>query len=265
MFLTNLFSGYFQVYNSHMLKKRIAVSFFFLLFFIISNLNSNVSAKSGCCSGHDGVNCGAGAQGSGKVICNDGWKGSSCLYSEMVMCGGASSSQPAATATPTKIAPISTPKATYTPKPTVIPTYTKTPTPTPKPTKAIITCSATKDLECPSNCSAGNDVDCCNNNNDYHWLGNKGCYPRELNCSEVSDGKCDWYCSAGNDADCCEQKLDGYTWYKNYGCYTKQEAQCSGIADNICPSNCDNGWDADCCEQNLTGYKWYENWGCYEK
>jgi len=243
-----------------MLKKRIVVSFFFLIFLLISHLNANVFAKSGCCSGHDGVNCSAGAQGSGKVICNDGWRGSSCLYSEMVMCSG--SSQPPATKAPTKVP---TPKPTNTLKPTVIPTYTKTPTPTPKPTKAFVACSDIKDNQCPNQCGLGNDADCCNSNDNYHWTKNAGCYPKQLNCSEIPDGKCDWYCSAGNDADCCEQKLDSYTWYKNYGCYPKQEAECSGTTDGVCPTNCDNGWDADCCEQNLNGYKWYENWGCYEE
>lgn len=50
-----------------------------------------VNAKSGCCSGHEGVNCGGGSQLNGNVVCNDGWKGSSCKYSEMVMCRGTGS------------------------------------------------------------------------------------------------------------------------------------------------------------------------------
>ena len=53
-----------------------------------------VYAKSGCCSYHDGVNCAAGPQSNGKVICNDGWRQSSCFYSEMVMCGGYTASEP---------------------------------------------------------------------------------------------------------------------------------------------------------------------------
>lgn len=49
-------------------------------------LFSAAEAKAGCCSGHEGVDCSAGPQANGHVICNDGWSGSSCLYSEMVMC-----------------------------------------------------------------------------------------------------------------------------------------------------------------------------------
>ena len=100
-----------------------------------------VEAKSGCCSGHNGVNCGAGPQGNGHVICNDGSTTSSCLYSEMVMCGGSSSSgsnttttQKIDTAITPKIAPTrrpspSKPSIFPTKKPTLIlqPTATVTP------------------------------------------------------------------------------------------------------------------------------------------
>ena len=44
-----------------------------------------VSAKSGCCSHHGGVDC-TQKQSNGKVVCNDGWKESSCDYSSMVKC-----------------------------------------------------------------------------------------------------------------------------------------------------------------------------------
>lgn len=106
----------------------------FLLFFPIFTW-----AKSGCCSGHNGVNCAAGPQGNGNVICNDGWTGSSCLYSEMIMCGGSSTNQapvyvtptntpyvPLPTSTPYIPPPINTPFPTNTPRPE--PTNTPTPT-----------------------------------------------------------------------------------------------------------------------------------------
>lgn len=97
-----------------------------------------VFARSGCCSGHGGVDCSAGAQGNGNVVCNDGWRGSSCEYSSMVMCGGSSSStrstySPPPDPTPTvRVAPTSTPipKPTATP---VVPTPTQEPTPTLEP------------------------------------------------------------------------------------------------------------------------------------
>lgn len=236
-----------------MLRKCFVGLILFVIFFVF-NSSSIVFARSGCCSHHGGV-CGCG--------CCDGTSLSAKCAPYYPNCGGSSHS--VITKTPTKTVPISTPKPTNTPRPTAIPAYTKAPTPTPKLTKTFISCSDVKDNQCPNQCGLGNDIDCCNNNSNYHWIKNAGCYPKQLSCSATPDGKCDWYCTAGNDADCCEQKLDNYTWYENYGCYPKQEAQCSGIADGICPSNCDNGWDADCCELNLTGYKWYENWGCYEK
>ena len=94
-----------------------------------------VDAKSGCCSGHDGVSCGAGPQGNGRVICNDGWTGSSCLYSEMVMCGGSSTTTSTYSPAPVVNTPAPTPIPTIipTPKPTPPPTHTPTPTPTPTP------------------------------------------------------------------------------------------------------------------------------------
>lgn len=121
------------------MNKSLVVSFFFFIFSFIFSV-SIIDAKSGCCSSHGGVNCSAGPQSNGKVICNDGWRGSSCLYSEMVMCGGSSytTTTKTVTATPTPIYTItpkptytSTPKPTYTstPKPTNTPTETKTPTP----------------------------------------------------------------------------------------------------------------------------------------
>lgn len=110
-----------------------------LTFFASFFLASTVLATSGCCSGHSGVNCAAGAQGNGHVICNDGWTGSSCSYASMVMCGGSTSNStttntyvaPTPTPTPVYIAPIVTIKPTSTPTPTFTPTPTETPTPSP--------------------------------------------------------------------------------------------------------------------------------------
>lgn len=115
---------------------------FVLLFFSLIFLPKNIEAKSGCCSGHGGVNCSAGAQSNGHVICNDGTRTSSCLYSEMVMCGGSSSSttttvktvQSTSTPRPT-IVPTRIPTKVPTKTPTVIPTKTPTPTPTLSPTE----------------------------------------------------------------------------------------------------------------------------------
>jgi hypothetical protein len=43
-------------------------------------------ATSGACSYHDGVNCSAGANYNGKVICNDGWTNSSVYFSDADEC-----------------------------------------------------------------------------------------------------------------------------------------------------------------------------------
>lgn len=43
-------------------------------------------ATSGACSYHGGVNCSAGRDWDGSVICYDGWTGSSVSYDSMVMC-----------------------------------------------------------------------------------------------------------------------------------------------------------------------------------
>jgi len=103
----------------------IVLIFLTLLFF----RPSFIIATSGCCSSHGGVKCSAGAQANGNVICNDGWTGSSCAYSSMVMCQGT------ATSSNTPIPPtIYVPSTTSIP---VIPTSTPVPptlTPTPKPT-----------------------------------------------------------------------------------------------------------------------------------
>lgn len=62
--------------------KKILLILLFVLIIPIS-----VYAKSGCCSSHGGVDCSR-KQSNGKVVCNDGWTGSSCYYSEMEKCNG---------------------------------------------------------------------------------------------------------------------------------------------------------------------------------
>lgn len=103
------------------------VLFMFLVFFLIFGVE--VEAKSGCCSSHGGVNCAAGPQSNGHVICNDGSRNSSCLYSEMVMCGGSSSTSTETVQT-TKPTPTTRPTWVPTKVPTIIITTTQTPTPT---------------------------------------------------------------------------------------------------------------------------------------
>lgn len=111
--------------------------YIFLSFLALLVFNtSSVLAKSGCCSSHGGVSCSAGAQSNGNVICNDGWRGSSCSYSSMVMCGGTSGNTntittPRPTPTPTPLKIVATPKPTPTPTLTPEPSNPLTPTPTP--------------------------------------------------------------------------------------------------------------------------------------
>ena len=61
-----------------------------LVFMLVSNCTdespTSSGAGSGACSSHDGVNCGAGPDSDGSVICNDGWRNSSLAYSQV--CGG---------------------------------------------------------------------------------------------------------------------------------------------------------------------------------
>lgn len=116
---------------------------FVLLLFSLIFLPKNIEARSGCCSGHGGVNCSAGAQSNGHVICNDGTRTSSCLYSEMVMCGGNSSSTTTITTVKT-VQTISTPRPTLIPTkiPTVVPTKTPTTIPTNTPTPKLIPTSS---------------------------------------------------------------------------------------------------------------------------
>jgi hypothetical protein len=69
------------------IKKLDVILFFLLCFVSISFLFlTNCNATSGACSYHDGVNCAAGRQLSGEVICNDGSMDSMVVYDFMVMC-----------------------------------------------------------------------------------------------------------------------------------------------------------------------------------
>lgn len=63
--------------------KRSFIILFMLSLFFISN--QNVFATSGCCSSHNGVDCSK-VQDNGKVVCNDGNTGSSCLYANQTQC-----------------------------------------------------------------------------------------------------------------------------------------------------------------------------------
>lgn len=101
-----------------------------------------IYAKSGCCSHHGGVNCAAGPQSNGKVICNDGWKQSSCYYSEMVKCGGYTVPEPEPQIEAPPPAVVAPPKPTPSPiiiksspspviKPSVSPKISPSPSPSP--------------------------------------------------------------------------------------------------------------------------------------
>lgn len=57
-------------------------------------------ATSGACSGHGGVDCSAGPDSDGSVICYDGWEDSSVSYSSMVMCQGYTTPEPSPTPMP---------------------------------------------------------------------------------------------------------------------------------------------------------------------
>lgn len=110
--------------------------FFVLLFGFSLIFPKYLLATSGCCSGHQGVNCAAGPQANGNVICNDGWRNSSCSYASMVMCEG--STTPTVTAAPIIYTQVPTPKPTIKPVITPVPTPIKTskPTATPTPTSS---------------------------------------------------------------------------------------------------------------------------------
>ncbi len=59
------------------MKKALLIFSFLVIF---STTSPAHAASSGACSGHNGVNCLAGHDTDGSVICNDGWKNSSVQY-----------------------------------------------------------------------------------------------------------------------------------------------------------------------------------------
>lgn len=65
------------------MKKTISLLALWIVF--LGNSYS-VFATQGACSSHGGVNCSAGADIDGSVICNDGWDDSSVQYEDMEMC-----------------------------------------------------------------------------------------------------------------------------------------------------------------------------------
>ena len=95
----------------------------------------NVLAAKGCCSGHGGVDC-TKIQQDERVVCNDGWLGSSCTYQSMDKCRGYNPTGNNQGTSPTKkpVVPATpAPTPTPTPTPTSTPTPTKTPQVTPTP------------------------------------------------------------------------------------------------------------------------------------
>lgn len=74
------------------MKKIPLLGFTILLLGIVVN-PMDIHAASGACSSHSGVNCSAGADFDGSVICNDGWHDSSVAYSSMQSCKMVSSPQ----------------------------------------------------------------------------------------------------------------------------------------------------------------------------
>ncbi|KKT28768.1 MAG: hypothetical protein UW14_C0003G0016 [Candidatus Yanofskybacteria bacterium GW2011_GWA2_44_10] len=66
------------------MKIKIIVLYLFLVLSIF--VTQKVEAVSGACSYHGGVDCGAGPDYDGSVICNDGWRDSSVGYYGTSMC-----------------------------------------------------------------------------------------------------------------------------------------------------------------------------------
>lgn len=65
------------------------------MFLGVASLGINTAlAISGACSYHSGVNCSAGANFDGKVICNDGWSNSSVYFSDASECQNSGDSCP---------------------------------------------------------------------------------------------------------------------------------------------------------------------------
>ncbi len=76
---------------------------------ILFLLPSFTFATSGACSGHSGVDCSAGRDRDGSVICYDGWRNSSVHYSSMVKCSGYDEPEPVTTQVPESVRPVSAP------------------------------------------------------------------------------------------------------------------------------------------------------------
>lgn len=68
------------MFISHLSKKIIAA--LATIIFVILTMTQPVLATSGACSWHSGVDCSAGADWDGSVICKDGWRDSSVQYSD---------------------------------------------------------------------------------------------------------------------------------------------------------------------------------------
>jgi hypothetical protein len=74
-----------------MKKYKILLIFSLLFVFAIFNVSH---ASSGACSYHGGVDCSAGANLYGKVVCNDGWTNSSVYFSDVDECKSGESDCP---------------------------------------------------------------------------------------------------------------------------------------------------------------------------
>ena len=79
---------------------------YLLALIVVFSFSSVTFATSGACSRHSGVNCSAGPDYDGSVICNDGNRNSSVSYSSMVKCRGYST--PSTTSVTKAVAPITT-------------------------------------------------------------------------------------------------------------------------------------------------------------
>lgn len=73
------------------MKKALLIGNLVLLGFVSG---SSAFAARGACSSHQGVNCSAGPDRDGSVICMDGTRTSSVLYTSMVKCRGTVLSTP---------------------------------------------------------------------------------------------------------------------------------------------------------------------------
>lgn len=105
-----------------------------------------VFAASGACSGHGGVNCSAGSDSDGSVICMDGWRNSSVSYASMVKCGGGSTAPKPAVVRP-KPTPIAVPQKSKTEIPIVRSKPTSVPAPVVEKKEPVRTVPTVKAVE----------------------------------------------------------------------------------------------------------------------